>query len=59
MQQFIFNLKIIKENQNLKHLQGIIGYLRLNDDILNPADFIISPFGEYDAFSQNVSGTYI
>ncbi|XP_026805571.1 uncharacterized protein LOC113548730 [Rhopalosiphum maidis] len=44
-----------QENQNSTQLQGIIGYLKVNDDILNPSDFIISSKNEYIALSRNLS----
>lgn len=49
----------IKKNQNSTELRGIIGYLKLNDNILNPNDFLIIPSEEYNIFSQNLSGTYV
>lgn len=43
-----------KENQNLTKLQGIIGYLKLDSNILNPNDFVTNPSIEYNMFSQNL-----
>lgn len=45
-----------KENQNSTKLRGIIGYLKLNDNILNPNDFLTNSFIEYNMFSQNLIG---
>ncbi|XP_050060956.1 uncharacterized protein LOC114129897 isoform X2 [Aphis gossypii] len=46
-----------QENQNSTQLRGIIGYLKLNDDILNPNDFIINSKTEYNALTRNLSDT--
>lgn len=48
-----------KENQNSTKLQGIIGYLKLDDNILNLNDFVTNPSIEYNLFSQNSIGNVL